>query len=273
VNIWLVSPAWRRFAVTELALAERRWLCDELTSRGLSAHGVIVGDDDNLEIAEHYGFDRVEFPNDRGLGAKFNAGFKHALDNGADYVIHIGSDDWVHPDFFDLLPLPPWEKPMPAEPSAASKFFPRPGAANVIVCKVGAPALTTGGISLCYLPTGEALWFGARRPWGVVPWALSRDTFDGVEFPVEPTILKGVEGSMIRQLPHISWQQNNAHRLLGVDWKSGTNVTPFDGLRMYGEPYPDFWDDLAALYPSRLVEMARHTSLWEAADGRVRHSV
>ena len=88
--------------MTRLALAQRRWLCDELAARGLDANCVIVADDENLDIAREYGFDTVEVDN-RGLGRRFNAGYRHAADQGADYLVHVGSDDWVHPDLFDIL--------------------------------------------------------------------------------------------------------------------------------------------------------------------------
>jgi len=108
-KVCMVSPAFGRYEVTEMALKQRRWLCDTLLSTyGLEAYGVIVADDDNLDIAKAHGFDALEFPNDQGLGAKFNAGFQYALDTGADYIIHIGSDDWMHPDFFAPLPSQMW---------------------------------------------------------------------------------------------------------------------------------------------------------------------
>jgi len=81
-----VSPAWQRYAITRLALAERRWLCDELAARGHTANSVIVSDDDNLDIAAEYGFPTVERDNSD-LGERFNAGYKYAADQGADLIV------------------------------------------------------------------------------------------------------------------------------------------------------------------------------------------
>ena len=75
MNLWLVSPAWRRFDVTRLALAERRWLCDELATRGITANSVIVADDENLDIAREYDFHTITMDNSD-LGLRFNAGYK-----------------------------------------------------------------------------------------------------------------------------------------------------------------------------------------------------
>jgi len=85
-----------------MVLAERRWLCDELASRGLTANSIIVSDDENLDIAQEYGFPTIEHDN-FDLGARFNAGYRYAAAQGADVFVHIGSDDWVHPDAFNVL--------------------------------------------------------------------------------------------------------------------------------------------------------------------------
>lgn len=231
LNLWLVSPAWQRLDVTRLALMERRWLCDELAARGLTARGVIVADDGNLELAAEYGFDALDFPNDRGLGAKFNAGFKHALDNGADYVVHVGSDDWVHPDFFDGLE--PHERGVPVIRAA-------------------------GRIAVIDLDAGFGFVQEADRRWGVIPWAIPRSAFITDE-PVEPGIDHGVELSMMQRLARRDFETHDAHAFVSVDFKTANNVTPYAQVARPAEQRP-LWDELAKHYPAPLVERARDFS-------------
>src|SRR5205085_1379884 len=46
LNVWIVTPAWRRYAVTELVLAQWGWLRDHLAPRGLAVSAVVVADDE-----------------------------------------------------------------------------------------------------------------------------------------------------------------------------------------------------------------------------------
>lgn len=230
-----------------MALAERRWLCDVLSSRGLTARGVIVADDDNLDLADEYGFDRLEFPNDRGLGAKFNAGYRYALDRGADYIVHVGSDDWVHPDFFDPLPIPD------VHPDKFPSFEP----GRCVVQKPGPVILAGMRIGLVHLPSGRGCVFHMKRTWGVIPWAIPRSAFRDNPEPVKPDIQRGVEFELIRGIAPVNYQYHDPHPFLGVDFKSDVNVTPWEGLEAHGTPLPDVWGALAEHYPAPLVEAAR----------------
>lgn len=254
MKLWLTSPAWGRYAVTRLALAQRRHLCDVLLSRGVEARGVIVGSDDNLDIAQEYGFDTVEFPNDRGLGAKFNAGFQYALDNGADYIIHIGSDDWMHPDFFSSLPI--------EDVAVGHKPMPVPG--TVVVQRAGPVLLGAGGLTCVDLHTSRAFTFDARRIWGTVPWALPRAVMLGGSPWVDPEIDRGVEHSLvinlIERLGPCNWRLQSDHPFLCVDWKVSTNVTPFDRLHEVGHSLDSPYDRLREFYPDHLVDLAVATS-------------
>lgn len=255
LNLWLVSPAWRRLDVTRLALAERRWLCDELTSRGLTARGVIVADDENLDLAAEYGFHGLEFPNDRGLGAKFNAGYRYALERGADYVVHIGSDDWVHPDFLDPLPIPDvgqGQKPMPSP-------------LGTIVQTAGPVMLCARRIALVHLQSGQGVVFPSRRMWGNVPWAIPRSAFAGKPEPIEPQLPRGMEHALVRGLGPLNYRHHDPHPFLGVDFKSEVNVTPWETLVSHAEPRPDIWRELAEHYPAHLVEQARAFQVSEVA--------
>lgn len=108
-----LTPVYQRFALTEICLKQRRWVCDELKSRyGLDATCIVVGLDENLDVAAKLGFETVEHPNEAvhmghthvALGQKFNAAYKRAHRMGIDYVFPIGSDSWIDPVYFDELP-------------------------------------------------------------------------------------------------------------------------------------------------------------------------
>jgi hypothetical protein len=90
VSVIFVVPAHGRTDLAAVCLTQLRRTCDALTD----ATAVVVADDENLDTAAALGFHVVEHPNTP-LGAKWNAGYIAAADLGADYVIPIGSDDFV----------------------------------------------------------------------------------------------------------------------------------------------------------------------------------
>lgn len=104
VELWFVTPAFRRFELTALCLEQRRRLCDALGDHGIAANCVVVADDENLELARSSGFDALEMPN-HWLGAKFAAGHVHALKSGASHVMPMGSDSWLHHELILSLPF------------------------------------------------------------------------------------------------------------------------------------------------------------------------
>jgi len=100
--VWFMSPAWQRFELSAVCFEQRRRSMDVLEAAGIEARCVIVADDENLDIARGLGFDVVEQDNEW-LGRKVNDGFEYAFKHGADYIVPIGSDSWLDPEF--LLPL------------------------------------------------------------------------------------------------------------------------------------------------------------------------
>jgi hypothetical protein len=105
-RLWFVMPVHGRFDLTKICLEQLRRTCDALEH--INATAVIVGDDDNLDVARGFGFATVERDNTF-LARKFNDGIQLALDPGlnpepADYVVPIGSDDWVDHRIFQKLP-------------------------------------------------------------------------------------------------------------------------------------------------------------------------
>jgi hypothetical protein len=95
-ELWLVTPAFQRLAMTAVCLRQRRELCDALSDAGIAATCVVVANDENLELAAELGFHTVEV-NNSWLGRKFSAGYKYALARGATHLMPIGSDSWMDP--------------------------------------------------------------------------------------------------------------------------------------------------------------------------------
>jgi hypothetical protein len=108
-SLWFCVPVYGRHRLTRICLRQLRRTCDQLTHAGINASAVVVGDDDNLDTAHDLGFATVERDN-RYLSRKFNDGIQLACDprynpRPADYVVPLGSDDWVdHRIFLDLPP-------------------------------------------------------------------------------------------------------------------------------------------------------------------------
>lgn len=243
--VWLVSPAWRRFAVTRIALAQRALLAAELAARGIDCHAVVVADDDNLDIAREYGFATVEMDNDGGLGRRFNAGFQYAAEQGADYLVHIGSDDWIHPDVFMPLLAP---------------VTPR-------------PILTGTQIAFVDLGSGQLKRASLGPPHGVIPWIIPRAVLEPCGFaPIRPERLRGMDGDLVRGLRRagvrVQWVFDDPHDLARVDFKSDVNLNAYD--RVPGAGRNDAWQALRERYPAELVELACRTHLEFQEDGSCR---
>lgn len=99
MSLWLITPVYRRFELTAICLEQRARM---IANADIEIHSVVIGDDENMDVARELGLDVIEHPNNY-LGSKFNAGYLHALEHGADHCMAIGSDSWLHESaFFDL---------------------------------------------------------------------------------------------------------------------------------------------------------------------------
>lgn len=235
MNLWLVIPAWRRYAVTNLALAQQAHLRGVLAARGITCRSVVVADDDNVDIAREHGCDVLERPNDS-LGRKVNDGFEYACTHGADYVGFTGSDDWLHPDLFDPL----LEQEIPEKVIA--------GHLIAIVDLVG----------------GRLRKLGIRGPDGVSPWLIPRWALAQSRFrPVDDAKSSGMEGCLRRGLGFkADWLFHDPHDLCRVDFKSDVGMTPYDRVAKlfgYGDEVSNPWPLLATRYPADLVALAERT--------------
>lgn len=235
MNVWLVIPAWRRVAVTRLCLAQKQQLVARLAVRGITCHVAVIADDENLDVAAEFAFDTVEQRNV--LGLKVNDGMQYACDRGADYVAFVGSDDWIHEDWFDML----------LEPRAPGRE----------------PLISGHLISVVDMVTGRLRRLGVRGPSGVPPWLMPRHALAPSGFrPSRDDRVSGMEGRIQLGLGPVEWLFHDPHDLTRVDFKTAENMTPYDRISRllgYGEEITDPWTHLAARYGIRLADLARET--------------
>lgn len=230
-NVWLVSPAHGRLHVSEFVFAQRAHLITQLAERGIDARAVVVACDENLDLAVEHGFSTIDMPNTH-LGRRFNAGIHYAcVEGGADYVVHIGSDDWVHPDFFTHLP--------------------------------GPETILSGRWMLFVdLERGVGRRCHVRTRHGVIPWIIPRHLLERARCqPVKPEKRRGIDGSLIRGIgsrPRWAYRDPQG-AYTRIDWKTRANITPYDliarNLGVGPEQAP--WAQLESCYPASLVQKAR----------------
>jgi hypothetical protein len=236
VKLVFVSPAWRRHEVTRVALAQRQHLCEVLAGRGLEATCVVVGDDENLDVARETGFETVEQQNDP-LGRKFNDGIEHAcLEMGADWVVPIGSDDWVHPDLFEQLPDGEADPPQ---------------------------VLSGREIAGVNMETGMLRRCRVKGVSGTSPWVIPRQALQPSRFrPVNQKQVRGIDYSLLRGLAtRVQLTFVDPHDVCRVDFKSRVNLNSYEGLTGLGYgPEEEAWPVLERHYPESLVDMARETA-------------
>jgi len=225
VKAWIVSPAWQRFAVTELVLQEWNWLRHELAPRGWEVHAVLVADDDNLDLARAHGFDGLEHPNDT-MGKKWNAGFSYAASEGADVFVYAGSDDWLHPSAFDEVPD------------------------GIVAFR---------SLDFVDLESGVLQHATLNDQLGTLPWLISRSALAGSNFqPMPPTTQRGSERALAFGLGYATPLKIRDCSVC-VDFKTRDSVSPYAGVRnSTGDGVERLaWPELAERFPAHLVERAR----------------
>jgi hypothetical protein len=222
--IYFVTPAWRRFELTEVCLEQRRRVIDHLARHGVEARCVVIADDDNLDIARRLDFETVERDN-RWLGRKFNDGIEFSYRQGAEWIVPIGSDSWVDPAYFLPLPSP--------EVARTSGIY----------------AVVTADHLLTMRIAGK----------GAGPYMLHRSLFSGSARPTDEQIRRGIDRSMIRSIGEVTWDHRDVHELQYVGFRARPQITAYwklarvPGAMEEGDP----WDRLMTVYPSDLVERAQ----------------
>ena len=238
-SLWFVVPAHGRLALSRICLRQLRRTIDDLEDAGVRASAVVVASDENLDTARELGFGTVE-RNNRFLSRRFNDGFQLAFDKGvnprpADYVVPIGSDDWVDPAI--LLDLPPRDTVV--------------GFQRISFVREDGLELTerfldyAGGCGIRIYPRA------CFRPFGFRP--ADEDRVRGCD----TSILVNMKRTLPFKLEH---REIDARQI--VDWKSpGSNRNSYAEVagRWRGSPPVDPSEALRDLFPAEaLADMAAH---------------
>lgn len=222
-----VVPVFRRYEVTRICLRQLRRTCDSLAEHGIQATAFVIGNDRNLDVARELDFGTGKRGNQQ-LGRKFNDGFQLACDprytaTPADYVVPIGSDDWV--DHRILFPLP------------------RP---DEIVCFRHLSIVSPDGKELTYRT--------ADNPGGCGVRIYPRQVLARADYrPADEDRNKGCDTSAFFRLDaRVTYRTIDPRQI--VDWKSETtqiwpyNSVAWRGAREIHEPFrvlADVWPEAA----------------------------
>lgn len=248
-SLWFVVPCHGRLRLAQICLTQLRRTCDALTAEGVDATAVIVACDENLDTARALGFGTVE-RNNSFTSRRFNDGLQFACDPAyqarpADYVVPIGSDDWVDHRLF--LDLPPADTMV--------------GFRNVAFVREDGAEIKTAVLDNL---GGSGIRIFPRQLMAAVQYR-----------PADEDRARGCDTSILTNLMRQhSAKMKVEHRYLHdyqvVDWKTaGEQLNSYDEIArrrkmaVVGDPFVE----LAGLYPDvALAEMAAHY-------GRVREQV
>lgn len=159
------------------------------------------------------------------MGAKWNAGFAYAADQGADIFVLVGSDDWIHPTTFDHLP----------------EGF----------------VSTAGSLDFVDLDRGVVQHAHHEH---LIPWLIPRTLLEPLAFEPFPVRMQRGTEAMLRGalgMPEMVERDD----VPAVDFKNSESVSPYAGVRnSTGDGVEHDLSILARHYPAHLVEQARSLS-------------
>jgi len=229
VRLCFVTPAWQRVDLTAVCLEQRRRVIARLQAAGVEASCVVIADDANLDTARALGFDVIEQRNELGLGRKFNAGMEYAAGHGADWIVPIGSDSWIDPEY--VLPLPP-------------------------------TGLARTSPIYCVVTSDQLAELRVMSDTGAGPYMFHRSLLEPAGFrPARDELMRHVDHSTIKGIgaSRIRWRARDVHALQYVGFRGRPTITSYDKLvAAWGvAEHPDPWVRLATRYDADLVELAR----------------
>jgi hypothetical protein len=224
-QLWFVTPAFQRYELSAVCFDQRVRVIEALAEQGVEAHCVVVADDENLDLARERGFAVVERDNEW-LGRKFNDGQQYAGEHGAEWIVPIGSDSFIDPQYF--VPLPhrrvtrTSHEYAPVEPGRLAELH---------VGMMGA---------------GPHVFHRSIFPAGfrAAPDKISRNT--------DSSTIKGLVRPPV-------WEWRDLHPLQYIGFRHPPFITQYDRLwtRWGVREHTDPWARLAEHYPVDLVERAR----------------
>jgi hypothetical protein len=234
-TVWICTPAHGRLDLSEVCFDQHAWVARWLRPKGIEVASCVVACDENLELAHDRGFYTVERANDH-LGARWNDAYQYAANQGADFICPLGSDSWIHPEFFTTLP-----------PARSREML--TGKAYAVVDETGGrlahlEIVHAGGVGPNVIPT----WLLRASGWRPVTEHLHR----GCDHSLISTI--GVDHDL-----QLRWHDFDSAQYIGFK-TGGTQLNSYDQLTVrYSKTDPvDPWPELARIFPAELVEAARN---------------
>lgn len=226
-TLWFVCPAAGRLSIAEVCFRQLRRTCDALLERGIWASAVVVADDENLELARESGFGTVERDNSQ-LGRRINDGYELAGREGVEFMVPVGNDDWVDPNWIRL-----------------------PGPGETI-----GTHLSTVVSEDCSRMAALNIRFGD----GVRIY--SRETLGNVGFrPADEDRKRAMDASTHNGIGGAAQLVfHDTSPLAIVDFKSAENLNDYDGcVRHYGRRSETtaVWEQLAEVYPAEAISEMR----------------
>lgn len=238
-TLWFIMPAHGRENVARACMTQLARTIDRLADHHIDAAAVVIADDANLDTARTLGFGTIEQTNDL-LGRRFNDGYQFATDPAvnprpADYVVPIGSDDWI--DHRILLDLP--------DP-------------NTIHCFRKGAIVNETGHSMALVDITYDAGLGIRViPRQLIERANHRPAEDYKTRAVDTSTLHGLK----RATPGLRLRYRDLHPHQIVDWKtSGPQLNPYRTVLPYarkGGQHPDPFLELADTYPADALDDMR----------------
>lgn len=232
--LFFVVPARGRFDKTRACLRQLARTCEELGEIGLAATAVVVADDDNLDAAKEAGFWGVRQRN-YPLGRKWNDGYQCALEAGADFVVPLGSDDWVDPILFTDLPEP-----------------------HEIRCSRLSSVVSEDGNRISPLK----VWYDGGDGVRVLPRSLlerlnGRPAEEHRDRAIDTSILRNLQRLHGGNLPPLRYFDASPWQI--VDWKTtGDQLNTYEACVAYrNEAERDTWETLKDRYPAVALEEMR----------------
>ena len=233
-SLFFVVPVRGRFDKTRVCLRQLRRTCDALAELGVDASAAVVGDDDNLETAKDCGFWVVRQQN-YPLGRKWNDGYQCALQEGADHVVPLGSDDWVDPILFTDLPGP-----------------------TELRCSRLSSVVSENGQRISPL----RVWYDGGDGVRVMPRNLlarlnGRPAEESRDRAIDTSILRNLQRIHGGGMPPLRYFDASPWQI--VDWKTGgDNLNSYESCVAFrNDAERDTWETLRGRYPDEALEEMR----------------
>jgi hypothetical protein len=237
-SLWFITPAHGRVDLARICFSQHAWAQRALANHGIDATSCVIADDDNLDAASDLGFVTLEREN-QPLGRKFNDGYEKAAHSGADFVMPIGSEDWIDPALI-LANLPG------DDDIAAHHDFASVRADGKVLAELRVDY--NGGNGIRIMPTA------LLRPLDYRPVADRRDrSLDG---STQQRIARAVRGRGKR----LDWSYVDLHPFQTVGFQSSDEQITRWGPLVADHlvtAHADPWPILADCYPSELVDQMR----------------